>query len=89
MVSELIVRVIPRASKTGVAGLRDQAVLVRVGAAPVDGAANAQVLRTLADALGLPLRALTLVSGHTSRTKRIRIEGLTADAALRQLGLTT
>ncbi|MCC7125271.1 MAG: DUF167 domain-containing protein [Acidobacteria bacterium] len=84
---DLSIRVIPRASKTGVAGLRDGAVLVRVGAAPVDGAANAQVLRTLADALGLPLRALTLVSGHTSRTKRIRIDGLTADAALRQLGL--
>jgi uncharacterized protein len=84
---ELAVRVVPRASKAGVAGLRDGAVLVRIGAAPVDGAANAELVETLARALGVPRRAVTLVSGTTARAKRVRIEGMTAEDAHRRLGL--
>ena len=48
---ELAVRVVPRASKAGVAGTRDHAILVRIAAAPVDGAANAELIETLARAL--------------------------------------
>jgi uncharacterized protein len=84
---ELAVRVVPRASKAGVAGLRDGAVLVRIGAAPVDGAANAELVETLARALGVQRRAVTLVSGTTARAKRVRIEGMTAEDAHRRLGL--
>lgn len=69
------------------AGTRDHAILVRIGAAPVDGAANAELIDTLARALDVPKRAVTIVAGATSRTKRVRIEGLTSDDALRRLGL--
>jgi uncharacterized protein (TIGR00251 family) len=82
---ELAVRVIPRASKPGVAGTRDGAVLVRIGAAPVDGAANAELVDTLARALRLPRRAITLTAGATSRVKRVQIDGLARDEALRRL----
>jgi uncharacterized protein len=85
---ELAIRVVPRASKAGVAGLRAGAVLVRIGAAPVDGAANAELVDTLAGALGLPRRAITITAGATSRTKRVQIDGLSLDQALRRLGLT-
>ena len=84
---ELAVRVVPRAAKAGVTGVRAEAVLVRVAAAPVDGAANAELVDTLARALGLPRRALQITAGATSRSKRVHVEGLTRDEALRRLGL--
>ena len=88
MTCELAVRVVPRAAKAGVAGTRDDAILVRIGAAPVDGAANAELIATLARALDLPRRALTITSGTTSRNKRVRVDGLSRDAALQKLGVT-
>jgi uncharacterized protein YggU (UPF0235/DUF167 family) len=84
---ELAVRVIPRASKPGVAGTRGGAVLVRIGAAPVDGAANAELVDTLARALHLPRRAITITAGQTSRIKRVQVDGLAIDEAVRRLGL--
>ena len=74
----LSVRVIPRAGRSGLAGIRDDAVLVRLAAAPVDGAANAELIETLADALDVPRRAVSIVSGERSRQKRVRIAGIGA-----------
>jgi uncharacterized protein len=81
----LDVRVMPRASKSGLAGVRGNAVLVRLHAAPVDGAANAELIEVLADALGVPKRAISIVSGERSRQKRVQIVGLTADEIARRL----
>lgn len=72
----LQVRVTPRAGRSGVAGVRDDALLVRLAAAPVDGAANAELVDVLADAFGVPRRQVTLVSGERSRTKRVRVSGV-------------
>ena len=72
------VRVIPRASKSAIAGIRDHAVLVRLTAPPVDGAANAELIRLLADLLGVPRRDVEILSGERSRGKRVRISGRTA-----------
>lgn len=85
MTCELRVRVVPRASRAGVAGTRDGLVVVRLAAPPVDGAANAELIGTIARALGLPRRAVSIAGGATSRTKRLRIEGLTLAEALRRL----
>jgi uncharacterized protein (TIGR00251 family) len=74
----LDVRVVPRAAPSGLAGTRDDAVLVRLGAAPVDGAANAELIETLADAFDVPRRAVSIVSGERSRRKRVRITGVSA-----------
>lgn len=84
---ELAVYVVPRAAKAGVAGRRGEAVLVRLAAAPVDGAANAELLTTLARALDLPRRALSLTRGATSRHKRVHIDGLGCDEVRQRLGL--
>ena len=73
------VRVIPRAGKSGIAGMRGDALLVRLHAAPVDGAANAELIEVLADALGVPKRAVSIVSGERSRQKRVRVEGVTSE----------
>jgi uncharacterized protein len=79
------VRVIPRAGKSGVAGTRDGALLVRLTAPPVDGAANAELIEVLASALGVSRRAVTLVSGERSRQKRVNVAGLSVDDALARL----
>jgi uncharacterized protein len=72
------VRVIPRAGRSGIAGTRDGALLVRLNAAPVDNAANAELIEVIAAALGVPKRAVSLVSGHTSRRKTVVVAGPTA-----------
>jgi len=76
---ELNVRVIPRARRTEVAGVRDNALLVRVAAPPVDGAANEAVIDLIAATCRVPRRAIRLVSGESSRQKRIAIDGVTPD----------
>ena len=73
----LSVRVIPRASKSTIAGRRGDAVLVRLSAPPVEGAANDALLDLLAKAFSIPRRQISIVSGQKSRDKRVAIEGLT------------
>lgn len=83
----LDVRVIPRAPRSVVAGVRDGALLVRLAAPPVDGEANAALIALLAHALDLPGRDLAVVAGGRSRRKRVKISGMRpADVAAR-LGL--
>lgn len=69
----LAVRVVPRAGRTGVAGTRGDALLVRLAAAPVDGAANDALVAFLATVFDRPKRDITIVSGRASRDKRIAI----------------
>ena len=71
------VRVIPRAAKPGLAGTRDGALLVRLAAPPVDGAANAELIEVIARAFDVPRRAVDIVAGERSRTKSVRIAGRT------------
>lgn len=65
----IAVRVITRARRNEVEGERDGRLVVRTTAAPVDGRANAQVCKLVADHLGVPARAVEIVSGHRSRDK--------------------
>ena len=77
--ASLDVRVIPRAHKTELAGERDGALLVRLAAPPVEGAANAALIDFLASALDLPRRSISIVSGERSRRKRVAIAGMTTE----------
>ena len=76
----LDIKVIPRAGRTALAGTRDGSVLIRLAAAPVDGAANAELIAFLSTLLDVPKRNITIVSGETSRQKRVRIDGVTVEA---------
>jgi hypothetical protein len=75
----LSVRVVPRAARSGLAGTRDGALLVRVTAPPVEGAANAELIEVIARALGVAKRAVSIVSGERGRLKRVRVDGVTVD----------
>jgi uncharacterized protein (TIGR00251 family) len=67
------VAVVPRASRNQVAGLKGDALKIKLTAPPVEGAANNACLQFLAKALGLPKSKLAILSGASSRNKRILI----------------
>ena len=75
----------PRASRTELLGVQGDAVKIRLAAPPVDGAANEELIRFLASALGLPRRAVTVTQGQTSRRKVVTIVGTSTDAVSRLL----
>ena len=77
--ASLDIRVIPRAHKTELAGERDGALLVRLAAPPVEGAANAALIDFLASTLNLPRRSIRIVGGEHSRRKRVAIAGMTPE----------
>jgi len=78
---ELLVLVQPRASRSRVVGEHGGYLKVQLAAPPVDGAANAALLELLADLLGVPRRQVSLVSGESSRRKRVRAAGVDAPRA--------
>jgi uncharacterized protein (TIGR00251 family) len=80
----IAVRVSPRSGRDEIAGVTDGELHIRVRPAPVDGAATRAAIRLLASALGLPPSSLELVSGITSRHKRVRLHGIEGEVVRRR-----
>jgi uncharacterized protein (TIGR00251 family) len=78
------VRVIPRSSRTEIAGEHDGGLKVKLSSPPVEGAANGELIKLLAKKLGVAKSAVVIESGETSKTKRLRVSGVSA-GRLRQL----
>jgi len=74
----LTVHIQPNASRTEVAGLYGAALKIRVAAPPVDGAANAELIRFLARELSIPQRSVHIQSGANGRRKRVLMKALSA-----------
>lgn len=70
------IRVQPRARQSAVDGALGDTLKIRVTAPPTDGKANAEVIALLSDFFGVPRRAITIVTGHTSRDKVVAIEAV-------------
>lgn len=79
---ELPVRVIPNASRDQIVGWHAGALKIKTATPPESGKANQAVCALLAQQLGLPKRAVSILSGATSQLKCLRVEGLDM-AALR------
>jgi uncharacterized protein (TIGR00251 family) len=75
-VAEVTIRLQPRARRDEVVGERGGAVVVRVTAPPVDGRANEALCRLVAKAAGVAPSKVSIVRGHRSRDKVVRVEGL-------------
>ena len=75
----LSLRVQPRARRNAIVGELGGALKVAVTAPPLDGRANAACIELLAEFLNLPRTALTIISGQSSRSKVILVQGLPAD----------
>lgn len=73
------VRIVPRASRSEIAGEQSGALRIRIAAPPVDGAANRELIRLLAKMFKLPQNAVAIVSGVTSKSKIVHVAG--ADSA--------
>ena len=87
---QIAVRVTPRSAKPRVGSWSEGAdgrrtLELRVTAAPADGAANAAVVRLFAEALGVPRGSVAILSGRTSRHKRVEVR-LPLDEVMRRLG---
>jgi len=81
----LRVRVRPRAAKEGLAGEREGALVVRLAAPPVEGAANEALARFLGKALGVAPSAVRVVRGAAARDKVVSVAGLDAATARERL----
>jgi uncharacterized protein len=77
------IQVKPRASREGVGPVQGDRLCVAVNAPPVDGKANAAVVRVLAETFGVPRSAVTIVRGETGKKKTVRLAGVTAAAVVR------
>jgi uncharacterized protein (TIGR00251 family) len=74
------VRVQPRASRDEIAGEWQEGLKIRLTAPPVDDRANEALRRFLAASLKVPLSAVRIAAGERSRTKRVEVRGVTAEA---------
>jgi len=83
--TRLRLRVSPGSRRTELVGRHGDRWKVRVAAPPEGGRANEAVLRLLARRLGLPRRALSIVSGHTGRDKVVEMSGIDHDETERKL----
>jgi uncharacterized protein (TIGR00251 family) len=81
----LRVRVQPRAAREGLAGVREGALLVRLSAPPVEGKANAALLRLMASALEVPASRIHLRQGARGREKLLLVAGASLDGVRARL----
>jgi uncharacterized protein (TIGR00251 family) len=77
------VRVQPRAPKSGLAGEVDGVLKIRLAAPPVEGQANEELIRLLAELFDAPRRRVAILSGQTSRNKVVSVSGISIDEAER------
>jgi hypothetical protein len=84
----LMLHVQPGAKTTAFVGRHGDAMKVRLAAPPVDGKANAALCAFVAEFCGVAKSAVSLLSGESSRAKRVRVAGASDDALarLRALG---
>jgi len=76
------VRVVPRASRSEIVGEQDGVLRVRLAAPPVNGAANEELVHLLARTFDVPRNGVAIISGQTSRLKRVAVNGIAPDRLL-------
>ena len=81
----LSVHVQPKASRTECVGFYGDSVKVRVAAPPIDGAANEELIRFLADCCSVPRAGISIDTGANSRQKRVHIRGVTVEHVVARL----
>ena len=86
--ARLTVKVHPRAKRSGMAGRIGDAWKLSLAAPPVDGKANDECVRFLAEFAGVPRSRVRIVMGLTSRVKVVEFEGVPQEGLERRLGTT-
>jgi uncharacterized protein (TIGR00251 family) len=83
----LVVRVVPRSSKSQIDGVVDSSLRVRLAAPPIDGAANSALIELLAKLCNIPKSSVSILSGERAKQKRILLRGIDAAHVRERLGL--
>ena len=78
----------PGAKASRVVGLHDERLKLQLQAPPLENRANEALVAWLADQLSLPRKQIEILSGHTSRQKRVVVRGATLDQVERLLTIT-
>lgn len=81
----LSVMVQPRSSKSGVAGVQQGRLKIRIAAPPVDGEANDELVRFLARLFSVPKSAVTILQGHRGKQKRVQLADVTLESVRAKL----
>ncbi len=81
------VRVVPRASKSEIVGELDGALKIKLKSPPVDGAANAELIKVLSKKFGVAKSAVEILSGQTSKQKQVRVRGIKHADLLNLIGV--
>lgn len=81
----LTVHVQPKASRTECIGVHGNALKIRVSASPIDGEANDELIRFLAECCAVPSKSISIHAGVKSRSKKVMIKGITSEAVLARL----
>jgi hypothetical protein len=85
---EIAVRLQPRARANEIVGERDDVIVVRVTAPPVDGRANEALCRLIARRARVGVRRVAVVRGAGAREKVVRVEGIGVRELRTALGLS-
>ncbi len=75
------VKVEPRSSKKGLAGVLGNKLKVKLTSPPVDGAANEQLVEVLAEAFGIKKTAVKIIRGQSSKNKVVELTGISSLAS--------
>lgn len=82
----LTVKATPRAAKSEIAAADSDWLRVRLQAPPVDGKANAALIDLFAKTFALPKRSVEILTGDTSRLKRVKLHGIAVATVAQTLG---
>jgi uncharacterized protein (TIGR00251 family) len=85
---DLDVHAVPRSSRDAIGKPHDGRLKLHIKSPPVDGEANAALIKLLAKTLELPREAIELTHGQTGKRKTVRIRGLALAEITTRLGLT-
>jgi hypothetical protein len=81
----IVIKATPRASKSEIAGAEAEWLRVRLKAPPVDGKANVELAALFAKTFGIPKRSVDIITGGTSRLKRVKLRGVSAETVTSHL----
>jgi uncharacterized protein (TIGR00251 family) len=83
--ARILLRVSPNAPKSEVVGFSEGILRVKIAAPPIKGKANRELVAFLSRLLGVSQSSLSIVRGHTSRTKTLAVSGLSQQELLGRL----
>ncbi len=83
--TSILVKVVPKASKSEIVGVEGDCLKIRLKAPPVDGAANKELINMLGKLLKVPKKDIIIKQGHASKRKRVYIVGVGSKEVQKQL----